>query len=137
MKTYKPKRYWASTLALSVILIALIISFVNLFMMNDILNNSVLILLIIGVALNIKSLIYQGDKWYRAYMLTSYECDLIKHSYKSMGAYIYEMEIPELKDLPLRIENEFKDIKIKKRWYTERIKMTKQEIQDLKERDLI
>lgn len=51
----------------------------------------------------------QKEKW-----ILEYEIDQLKWSYIEMGKYIDKFNLTELSDLSLRIENELKDIEIRK-----------------------
>lgn len=43
-----------------------------------------------------------------------YEIESLKWSYRRMGSYINDMHIAELSDIDFRIENELRDIEIRK-----------------------
>lgn len=55
------------------------------------------------------------------YLLKWREVIDLECSYREMGRYISDFKIEELNDLNLRIENEFKDIKVKKEWYAKEL----------------
>lgn len=46
--------------------------------------------------------------------LKDYEIIELKYSYRGMGIYIDSLDIEQLKDIKLMIENELRDIEIKK-----------------------
>lgn len=56
----------------------------------------------------------EANKLKKEKYLLDYEIDQLKWSYIQMGKYIDKFNLPELSDLSWRIENELKDIEIKK-----------------------
>lgn len=59
------------------------------------------------------------------YLLKWKEVMDLEYSYRGMGRYISDLKIEELNDLNLRIENEFKDIKVKKESYAKKLGINK------------
>lgn len=54
--------------------------------------------------------------------IKDYEIEELKYSYRQMGKYVKSLNIPELADIEYRIENELRDIEVKKKWFSERMR---------------
>lgn len=52
--------------------------------------------------------------------LKDYEIIELRYSYRQMGIYIDSLDIEQLEDIELRIENELRDIEIKKEHFKEK-----------------
>lgn len=52
--------------------------------------------------------------------IKDYEIEELKYSYRQMGKYVKSFDIPELADIETRIENELRDIEVRKNWFFER-----------------
>ena len=136
MKTYKPKIHWTNKVAIALSFLAVFVCTVNLFLSIEILRTITLMLVIASMGMNFTSVCYQRNKWLDYYHLKYFECQLLKWSYQDMASYINSFKIPELNDLPTRIENELNDIAIRKNEYAMKY-YSKYEIQDLKDRNEI
>ena len=60
-------------------------------------------------------------KYSNLYLLKQEEVLDILWSYRDMGRYIKGFKIPELNDIDLRIENEIKDVKVRKERFAENL----------------
>lgn len=70
---------------------------------------------IVGVwAIDYWVVIEENFKLNEESFLKDYEIIELRYSYRQMGKYIDSLDIEELKDIELRIENELRDIKIRK-----------------------
>lgn len=49
--------------------------------------------------------------------IKDYEIEELKYSYRLMGKYVKSFDIPELADIETRIENELRDIEVRKNWF--------------------
>lgn len=49
--------------------------------------------------------------------IKDYEIEELKYSYRQMGKYVKRFDIPELADIETRIENELRDIEVRKKWF--------------------
>lgn len=61
------------------------------------------------------------QKYSNLYLLKQNEVLDLLWSYRDMGEYIDQFKIPELHDIDLRIENEIKDVKVKKGRFAENL----------------
>lgn len=52
--------------------------------------------------------------------MKDYEISELKYSYREMGKYIDRLNIEQLEDIKLRIENELRDIEIRKEHFKEK-----------------
>lgn len=101
--------------------IALIVATINLFVPNEIRRTTVWVIVILVWVLNYMIILQQYEKICKKLRVASYEIDSLKWSYRGMGRYIDHMNSPELDDIDTRIENELRDIEIKKEHYAERL----------------
>lgn len=60
-------------------------------------------------------------KYSNLYLLKQNEVLDLLWSYREMGRYINRFKIPELNDIDLRIENEIKDVKVRKERFAENL----------------
>lgn len=127
MKTYKT--HWTVKLALLCSSSALCIFFINIFLHSQILRAIFWSLIILGMTMNVFHAFIMQEKYFKMYQLKTFECMQLRYSYRSMAAYIKEFDVPVLKDLDNRLENEFNDIEIKKQHYAELIGMKKEDIE--------
>lgn len=103
-----------------------IISIINLiFFQNGFLRDTVWVLVFFVLVLDFLILFKKNDKEFKENQLLYYEILILKDSYIHMGEYIERQNIPELNDIGLRIENELRDIEIKKEWYAENLGIKK------------
>lgn len=103
-----------------------IISIINLiFFQNEFLRETVWVLVFFVFVLDFLILFKMNDKEFKENQLLYYEILILKDSYIHMGEYIERQNIPELNDIGLRIENELRDIEIKKGWYAENLGIKK------------
>lgn len=58
-----------------------------------------------------------AEKSLNKIILDEYEIDQLRYSYNEMGKYVKEFEFYELSDIDLRIENELRDIEVRKKWF--------------------
>lgn len=104
-----------------------IIAIINLiFFQNEFLRNTVWVLILLVFVLDFLSLLKINDKELKENLLMNYEILILKESYIKMGEYIERQNIPELNDIGFRIENELRDIEIKKEWYAENLGIKKE-----------
>lgn len=112
--------------------LTLALAILNLFLSNE----YVRILIIILGAASLFDLIFElakkNDKLQKYFYLKYRECDDLVWSYQQMGSYIEQMHIPELSDLNLRIENELRDIKVKQEFTAERLGISDEELEALR-----
>ena len=64
-------------------------------------------------------LFLEHNDMFKKSLVKDYEINELKYSYIQMGKYVDEFEFRELSDIELRIENELRDIEIKKKDYAE------------------
>lgn len=69
--------------------------------------------------INYMTVIEENIKLGKEQYVKDYEIDSLKWSYREMGRYINRLQIDELSDIDLRIENELKDIEVKKQNFKE------------------
>ena len=58
-----------------------------------------------------------ADKSLNKIILDEYEIDQLRYSYNEMGKYVKNFGFHELSDIDLRIENELRDIEVRKEWF--------------------
>ena len=120
----KPHKLFAvSTLVLAVI---------NLYLSMDIIRAGVIVLGIGALFLFISENTFEKEQMRVYCKLKSRECEDLKWSYQAMGRYIESMKIPELADLETRIENELRDIKVKQEFTAERLGISDEELEALR-----
>ena len=61
-----------------------------------------------------------AEKSLNRIILDEYEIDQLRYSYIEMGKYVKDFKFFELADIDLRIENELRDIEVRKKWFAER-----------------
>lgn len=104
--------------ALILCLIALICSTVGLFFLKEELRYVTWVLLIVWV-INYWEIVEENIKLRKEQIAKDYEIDSLKWSYMEMGRYINKFQIDELSDIDFRIENELRDIEIRKQNFME------------------
>lgn len=111
-------------LPLLLFFIAAIVAVINIYYQKDNLNNVVFDLLLVAVLIYAKNQTYSQNelqkKLQKELDWAKFENTLLRWSYQDMGKYIDKMNIPELSDINLGIDNELRDIDIKKNMYAER-----------------
>ena len=111
-------------LPLLLFFIAAIVAVINIYYQKDNLNNVVFDLLLVAVFIYAKNQTHSQNelqkKLQKELDWAKFENTLLRWSYQDMGKYIDKMNIPELSDINLRIDNELRDIDIKKNMYAER-----------------
>lgn len=102
--------------------IATIAALTNLFLQNESVRAVIWSAVVIVFALDIWGFIETNAKLMKEKQVLAYEINQLQWSYKEMGRYISRMDIPELADIETRIDNELRDIEIRKGYYSERNK---------------
>lgn len=116
----KNKIHWISKLAVTLSIVCLVISVLNLiFWQSDFLRGTIWTLIFVVMACNYFWLFFTHNDLFKESLLKDYEISELRYSYMQMGKYIDEFEFRELSDIELRIENELKDIEIKKKEYAD------------------
>ena len=116
------KRYLLNYIAMALSGASFIIAVLNLmFFQSDVLRDVVFIIVFLVLGLDFLILFKMNDKEFKENILNYYEIQILRWSYIDMGRYIKDLNIPELNDIELRIENELRDIEIKKGWYAENL----------------
>lgn len=107
-------------IAVVISFIAIIAAVSNIFLQIQIVRIFIWAAVAIAITLDILAIEEINIKLIQEKQLLAYELDQLQWSYKEMGRYISRMDIPELADIETRIDNELRDIEIKKSWYAER-----------------
>ena len=100
--------------------IAFILAILNIFWI-DIPRDIIYVICCLVITCNWAHAIRQYSKYSGLYLLAKQESMDLLWSYREMGRYIDKMNIPELHDLDLRIENEIRDVKVRKETLAERL----------------
>lgn len=113
------RKLWKMTgkrakVALILCLIGLICSIVGFFFLKEELRFVTWGLLLLVWALNYWVIVEENIKLRKEQFAKDYEIDSLKWSYRGMGRYINKFQIDELSDIDVRIENELRDIEIRK-----------------------
>lgn len=101
-------------------IIAMIIAISNLFGAS-IPRDIIYLLCMISLICNWAHAMRRYKKYSDFFLLKQREVLDLEWSYREMGRYIEGFHVPELYDLDARIENEFNDIKIRKKNYAEQL----------------
>lgn len=109
-------------IAISLSLVALMAALVGCFILKSEMRIVCWSCLIVVWVINYLTVIEDNIKLGEEQFVKDYEIDSLKCSYREMGRYINGLQIDELSDIDLRIENELKDIDIKKSWFEERLR---------------
>lgn len=109
-------------IAVVISIIATIAAVSNIFLQIEIVRIFIWAAVVIVFALDFLSIAESNIKLIQEKQLLAYELDQLQWSYKEMGRYISRMDIPELADIETRIDNELRDIEIRKGYYSERNK---------------
>lgn len=116
------KRHLFSNFAMICSVVGLILAILNLIFFNSELLRVIVWMLIFMVMVLDNLLLL---KWHlrkqNENLLLNYENINLRYSYIQMGEYIKRLNIAELDDIELRIENELRDIEIKKKWQAEKL----------------
>lgn len=116
------KRHLLSNMAIICSVVSFIIAILNLIFFNsEFLRGIVWSLVFIVMVLDFLVLLKMNIREENENFLLNYENNILRYSYIQMGKYIKRLNIPELDDIELRIENELKDIEIKKQWQAEKL----------------
>lgn len=100
--------------------IAVILAILNI-VGKDIPRDIIYVLCLLGLTCNWAHVLRQYSKYSNLYLLAKQESLDLLWSYREMGRYIDNLNIPELHDLDLRIENEIRDVKVRKEALAERL----------------
>ena len=101
-------------------IIAMIIAISNLFGAS-IPRDIIYLFCMISLICNWAHVMRRYKKYSDLFLLKQREVLDLVWSYREMGRYIEKFHVPELYDLDIRIENEFNDIKIRKKNYAEQL----------------
>lgn len=116
------KRHLLSYLAMICSVVSFIIAILNLIFFNsDFLRGVVWSLVFIVMALDFLVLLKWSTREQNENYLLNYENIILRYSYIQMGEYVKHLNIPELNDIERRIENELRDIEIKKKWQAKKL----------------
>lgn len=107
-------------IAISLSLVALMVALVGCFILKNEMKIICWSCMIMVWVINYMTVIEENIKLKNELFVKDYEIYSLKWSYREMGRYINGLQIDELYDIDFRIENELKDIDIKKSWYEER-----------------
>lgn len=103
-----------SKIALSFYLISIVAAIVGCFFLKSEMRIICWACITIVWSINYLVLLEENNKLRKEQYAKDYEIDSLKWSYMRMGRYIYEFHIDELSDIDFRIENELRDIEIRK-----------------------
>lgn len=106
-------------IALSLSLIAIVAAIVGCFVLKSEMKIICWACMIIIYCINYWIVTEENIKLRKALYANDYEIDSLKWSYRGMGRYINEFHIDELSDIDFRIENELRDIEIRKQNFME------------------
>lgn len=106
-------------IALSLSLVSLISAIVGCFVLKSEMRIVCWACLIIIWVINYWIITEENIKLMKEQFVKDYEINSLKWSYKGMGRYINEFKIDELSDIDVRIENELRDIEIRKQHFME------------------
>ena len=116
----KNKIHWISKLALTLSVVCIVVSVLNLiFWHSDFLRDTIWALIFVVMACNYFWLFLTHNDLFKKSLVKDYEINELKYSYMQMGKFVNEFEFMELPDIELRIANELRDIEIKKKDYAE------------------
>ncbi len=101
-------------IALSLSLVALIAAIMGFFILKSEMRVICWSCLIIVWVINYWIVTEENIKLRKEQFAKDYEIESLKWSYRDMGRYINNMHIAELSDIDFRIENELRDIEIRK-----------------------
>ena len=100
--------------------IAIILAILYIFG-KDIPRDIIYVLYLFGLICNWAHVLRQYSKYSKLYLLAKQESLDLLWSYREMGRYIDNLNISELHDLDIRIENEIRDVKVRKEALAERL----------------
>lgn len=116
------KGHLFSNLAVICAVVGFIIAVLNLIFFNsELLRDIVWILIFVVMGLDYLLLLKWHIREQNENLLLRYENIILEDSYIQMGEYIKHLNIPELNDIEFRIQNELRDIEIKKQWQAEKL----------------
>lgn len=116
----KNKTHWISKLAVTLSVVCIVVSVLNLIFLNsDFLRGTILSVIFVVMGCLYFGLFLEHNDMFKKSLVKDYEINELKYSYIQMGKYVDEFEFRELSDIELRIENELRDIEIKKKDYAE------------------
>lgn len=96
-----------------VLILAIIIALIGTYQHNTHVMSRAYWITIIGYIIFIASYWIAEDKMEKDNVLYMLEISELIYSYRQMGEYIKDKDIPELEDIQVRIENELSDIAIR------------------------
>lgn len=113
------RKFWKTIslrikIALALSLVALIAAIVGCFILKSEMRVICWACLIIVWVIDYWIVAEDNFKLNKEQNAKDYEIESLKWSYRQMGRYINNMHIAELSDIDFRIENELRDIEIKK-----------------------
>ena len=100
--------------------IAAFVAAINLCYQNDNIDHVVFSLMIFAFIIKTENQTHSQNELQKELELAKFENTLLRWSYEDMGQYVDKMNIPELSDINIRIDNELRDIEIKKNRYAGR-----------------
>lgn len=95
--------------------IAAIVAVIGIYYQKDNLKDVVFDLMLLAFFIKTENQAHNQNELQKELELVKFENTLLRWSYQDMGQYIDKMNIPELSDINLRIDNELRDIEIKKK----------------------
>ncbi len=103
-----------SKIAMSLSIMALIAAVVGIFVLKTEMKFICLCCVTIVWAIDYWVVVEENIKLIKEQHAKDYEIESLKWSYRKMGSYIDDLHIAELCDIDFRIENELRDIEIRK-----------------------
>lgn len=115
------RKFWKMTslrvkIALALSLVAFVAAIVGCFILTSEMRVICWACLIIVWVIDYWIVTEDNIKLNKERYVKDYEIESLKWSYRQMGRYINNMHIAELSDIDFRIENELRDIEIKKKY---------------------
>lgn len=114
MKEFIKMASFKSNIALLLSVVAAIAAVIGMFVLKTEMRFVCWACLICVWAINYLVIVEDTVKLRKENYLKDYEINELKYSYREMGKYIDSLNIEQLEDIKLRIENELRDVEIKK-----------------------
>ena len=121
MKEFLKMASFKSIIAVSLSAVAAIAAVVGMFVLKTEMRILCWGALIVVWAINYLVIVEDTVKLRKENYMNDYEINELKYSYREMGKYIDSLDIEQLEDIKLRIENELRDIEIKKEYMREKL----------------
>ena len=109
-----------SKIALTLSLVALIAAIVGCFILKSEMRFICWSCMMVAWTINYWIVLEENTKLRKENYLKDYEIIELRYSYRRMGIYIDSLDIEQLEDIKLLIENELRDIEIKKEHFKEK-----------------